>query len=241
MGTTQHTTPRTIPVVWARLSLLSAVAFVVFGLGAHVAQPGVDPSWQPPSELALGPQGWLMTGAFVMLGVAGVALFCALRGQAVTRPGKVGRVLVLVGASAGFVAAIFPTDPWTTAPDAMTLTGTLHAIAPVLADAFPVASVLLAISLTRHSPGWRRYRAALVAASAVLVGAVVVLTVSMAMLMPATGMLGPDVLVGWQARVLLLSEALWIGAVAVCAIGVHRSVGAIDGRSEMRLTGAVTS
>lgn len=238
---TQQTTPRLIRATPAVLALASAGAFAVLGIAAQASQPEVDPSWRPPSELALGPFGWLMTAAFVMLGVAGTALFFALRGQAATWPGKVGRALVLVGAAGGFVAALFPADPSTTAPGAMSLTGTVHAVGPVLADAFPIASVLLAVSVTRGSTGWRRYRAALVAASAVLVGAVVVLTVSMVTLMPASGRLGPDVLVGWQARLLLVTEAVWIGTVAVCVLAVHRSARPADVRPAKTLTGSVAS
>lgn len=208
----------------ALVAVLGASGFILVFALAHLVQPGVEPSWQPPSELALGATGWVMTTAFLVLGAACAGLAVALASQVVTWPGRIGIVAVFVAAVGCLVAGVFPADPTTTAPDAMTLTGTLHSIGPVLFDGIPIASVLLAVSLTRHSADWRRVRPALVLGAVLSVGAAVLLTVSLATLMPESGQLGPDVPVGWQGRFLLLANALWVVAVGACALKLRRSV-----------------
>ncbi|MEV1131221.1 DUF998 domain-containing protein [Agromyces sp. NPDC049794] len=208
----------------ALVAVLGASGFILFFALAHLVQPGIEPSWQPPSELALGASGWVMTTAFLVLGAACAGLALALASQVVTWPGRIGIVAVFAAAIGCLVAGVFPADPITTAPDAMTLAGTLHSIGPVLFDGIPIASVLLAVSLTRHSAAWRRVRPVLVIGATLSVGAAVLLTVSLATLMPETGQLGPDVPVGWQGRFLLLANALWVIAVGACALKIRRSV-----------------
>ncbi|GAA1805910.1 hypothetical protein GCM10009749_12640 [Agromyces neolithicus] len=211
--------------------MFGGAGFIAVFVVAHLVQPTVDPSWQPPSELALGATGWVMTTAFLLLAAASVGLFLALTSQAVTWPGRIGLAAVLLAATGFVVAAIFPTDPATTPPGEMTLTGTLHSIGPVLADGIPIAAVILAVSLTRHSPQWRRVRWVLVLGAVLTVWAAVLLTVSLAVLMPETGRLGPDVPVGWQGRFLLAADAVWLAAVGGCALAIRR--GAAPGASDI--------
>ncbi|GAA1752557.1 DUF998 domain-containing protein [Agromyces humatus] len=221
---TKHTapSPNRIRRAPALVAVFGGAGFVAFFVVAHLVQPTVDGSWQPPSELALGANGWAMTIAFLMLGVAGIGLFLALTSQVVTWPGRIGLAAILVAAIGFIVAAVFPTDPAMTPPGEMTLSGMLHSIGPVLADGIPIAAIILAVSLTRHSPQWRRVRWVLVLGAVLTVWAAVLLTVSLAVLMPATGQLGPDVPVGWQGRFLLVADAVWLAAVGGCALAIRR-------------------
>jgi hypothetical protein len=204
----------------AALAVGSAFGAVALMSLAQLTQPEVTPSWRPPSELALGPTGWAMTAGFVLLGLACLLLFAALRGQAATLPARIGRCLLLAGALGGIVAGVFPTDPWNATE--LSATGMAHSAAPMLLNGVPIASIILGVSLARRSAGWRTHRRLLIAGSVLVVGAAVALSASMAAMMPAGGGLGPDVTVGWQARVLLLAEALWVAVAAGCALAVRR-------------------
>jgi hypothetical protein len=207
----------------ALVAVFGASGFIMLFALAQLLQPSIDPSWQPPSQLALGPFGWVMTTAFLLFGAACAGLGVAIWSQAVSWPGRIGVIAVFAAAIGCLFGGAFPTDPTTVTPDAMTLTGTLHAFGPVLLDGIPIAAVLLAISFTRRSPDWRRVRGLLVLGAVLTVGAAALLTVSMALLMPASGQLGPDVPIGWQGRLLLLVDALWVVGVAVCALRLRRS------------------
>lgn len=221
---TSHTNPLSIRSAAATWSVVSAAGAVVLMAFAQLTQPEVVPHWQPPSELALGRTGWAMTSGFLLLGASSLLLFLALRGQAATRTGRVGRYALVVASVGGIVAGVFPTDRWDAAE--LSTTGMLHSLAPLLLDGIPVASVILGISLTRRSEGWRSQRGWLLAGSFLLVGAAVALTVGLATLVPADGTLGPDVPLGWPARILLLSEAAWLAVAAGCALRVHRAADA---------------
>jgi hypothetical protein len=210
----------------ASLSIACAATAVVLMTYAQVTQPDVAPSWQPPSELALGATGWTMTTGFALLGLACLLLFAALRGQPASRTAHVGRYVLLLGAAGGALGAAFPTDRWdATEP---TTAGMIHNVAPVLLDAVPLAAIILGVSLVRRSEGWRPVRWWLRAGAVLVVGAAVVLTVSMAIMMPPGGGLGPEVTIGWQARGLLVADAAWTAIVAGCAIAVFRASSAAD-------------
>jgi hypothetical protein len=222
---TQHRAPSPTRIrrAPALVAVLGASGFILLLALAQFLQPGVDPSWQPPSQLALGPAGWVMTLAFLVLGAACAGLGFALASQVITWPGRIGIVAVFAAAVGCLISGVFPADPTSTAIDAMSITGTLHSIGPVLVDGISIASVLLAVSLTRHSVAWRRVRPVLVLGAVLSVGAAVLLTVSLAVLMPESGQLGPDAPVGWQGRLLLLVDALWVIAVGACALKLRTS------------------
>ena len=222
----RETDPRLIRPTAAISSIVCAVSAVLLMGFAQVTQPEVVPSWQPPSELALGASGWAMTTSFALLGLSCVLLFAALRGQPASRTAHVGRYALLVGAAGGVLGAAFPTDRWdTTVP---TATGMVHNVAPVLLDAVPLAAILLGVSLVRRSQGWRPTTTGVRAAAALVVGAVVVLSVSMGILLPQGGGLGPDVPIGWQARGLLVAVAAWVAITAGCAVAVVRTAQTAD-------------
>ena len=60
----------------------------------------------------------------------------------------------LIGAAGPIPAALFPTDPIATPPDAMTTGGMIHALGAVLGDGIPIAATLLTLSLIRNNPTW---------------------------------------------------------------------------------------
>lgn len=217
---------RRIQRLSAAIAVIGAAGFVLFFALAHLVQPSVDPSWQLPSELALGSDGWIMITAFLALGLGCVGLVIALVDQVPTWPGKIGLVALSLAALGCLLGGVFPADSTNTAASEGTLAGTIHSLGPVLLDGIPIAAVLLAVALPRRGdPSWRRARSTLVVGAGLTVGAAVVLTVSMGVMMPETGQLGPEVLIGWQGRALLLVNALWVAGVGLTTLWVRRSSG----------------
>jgi hypothetical protein len=201
---------------------VSGATFIVLLAALHFIKSDLDPSWRAISEYALGDYGWVMIIAFLAWGLSALSAFVALRSQIHTLAGRVGLGFLLIGAAGPILAGLFPTDPITTPADAMTTTGTIHALGAVLGDAIPVAATLLTLSLVRKSPAWSSVRKPLIWATALAWVGFVVLTVSMLLLLPQHGgQLGPEVLVGWQNRFMVLAYAAWPMTAAWCALRVR--------------------
>jgi Protein of unknown function (DUF998) len=206
----------------ARLSLASGAVFVFLLAALHFVRPDLDPSWGAISEYALGDYGWIMTIAFLAWGLSAIGLFVTIRSQTRTLVGRIGLAFLLIGAAGPILAALFPTDPETTPPDAMTTSGSLHGLGAMLGDGIPIAATLITLSLVRTNPNWSSVRKPLIWATVVAWLGFVVLTISMALLLPQHGgQLGPDVLVGWQNRFLVVAYAGWLMAAAWCALRVR--------------------
>ncbi len=212
----------------ARLAAVGGVLFVALFLALHLLKPDLDPSWRPISEYALGPFGWLMTVGFLVLAASCVLLFVAIASQVKTWPGRVGLAALLLAAIGFLVAGLFPTDPVTVAPEDMTVTGLIHSIGPVLADGIPLAAILVGWCLARRNPNWASARGWLLAGAILTVSAFLLVTVSLVVLLPPSGMLGPDVPTGWQGRFLVVAYAGWIVIVAIMALRVRRERGGTD-------------
>jgi hypothetical protein len=205
----------------ARLSLAATAIFVALLAALHVIKPELDPSWHFISEYAIGEYSWVMMLAFFCLALSCVSLFIAIKSQVPTLAGKIGLLLLLITAVGMTVAGIFPTDPITTGREAMTRTGQLHELGALL-DLMPFAAPLISWSLARHNPVWRPARRALAwTAWLPLLGLVVFMGSTMLML-PADGQFGPEVLVGWPNRLLILTYCIWLAAIAWQANNLHR-------------------
>lgn len=206
----------------ARLSLASGAVFVFLLAALHFVRPDLDPSWRAISEYALGDYGWIMTIAFLAWELSAIGLFVTIRSQTRTLVGRIGLAFLLIGAAGPILAALFPTDPVTTPPDAMTTSGSLHGLGATLGDGIPIAATLITLSLVRTNPNWSSVRKPLIWATVVAWLGFVVLTISMALLLPQHGgQLGPDVLVGWQNRFLVVAYAGWLMTAAWCALRVR--------------------
>jgi hypothetical protein len=203
----------------------------------HVLQPDLDPRWRYPSEYALGEHGWLMTAAFLGLGVAFLAAARALagfsHGRRLTR--RAAQALLLIAGSGPFVAAVFQTDPITVPPEAATTTGTLHQTGASLSAAIPLA-VLLVWLVLRRQPGWARIRLPVLSASLIALASSVAAAVVVAGY--ADSPHGPERLDGLALRVELASTSMWLLVLA----GAVAHVGASPGPATLEAsTRAVTS
>jgi hypothetical protein len=204
----------------ARLSLGASTLFLVLLVVLHVIKPEVDPSWQMISEYAIGRYGWIMTLAFLALTVSYVALFIAIRSQLRTIVGRIGLALLLVSAVGLAMGGIFTTDPSTVSPDAMTPSGRLHGWGFLLGvPTFPIAATLICWGLTRNQ-GWASARRSLVWMACLVWLSILVFVVSMATMFKGT--FGPDVLIGWQNRLLMLAYTGWVMVAAWHAAQLSR-------------------
>ncbi len=205
----------------ARLSLAAAATFLVLLAALHFIKPELDPSWRVISEYAIGRYGWIMVLAFLSLAVSCVALFVAIRSQIRTIGGKIGLAFLLVAAAGLIIAAIFTTDPITASQDELTTHGNLHALGAALGTGFPIAATLIGVSLARNQ-AWSSARRSLLWAAVVAWIGFLVFALSMAVMFPDDGTFGPDVLIGWPNRFMMVAYSAWLMVVAWRAARLSR-------------------
>jgi hypothetical membrane protein len=85
--------------------MTGAIGFVVVVTTLHLVQPGYDPVHQLMSELALGPYGWAMLLAFLLLGAS--TFFLALGIAQVQRSAPL-QIVLAIAALAFLGAGVFP-------------------------------------------------------------------------------------------------------------------------------------
>jgi hypothetical protein len=195
--------------VAATLAMTLAATFLLLLSILHVARPDMAPSSRMISEYANGPVGWMMSAAFFALAGAMLALMLALRPIARGWLGAAG-LLLLLSASVGFaMGGLFPTDPASTPPEDVSRTGRMHGVSFMLG----VPSVLLGVTFINarlwQDPGWRPSRLLLLSTAAFVWSTMIVFGVSMATFI-ARGANGPELVVGWQNRAVVLAWALWV-------------------------------
>lgn len=205
----------------ARLSFTAATTFLVLLTALHFIEPGFDPSWRVISEYALGDYGWIMAIAFLSLAVSCVSLFVAIRSQIQTLGGKIGLAFLLIAAAGLIIAAIFTTDPITTGRDELTTHGNLHGLGAALGTGFPIAATLIGWSLARNR-AWSPVRQLLVWAAGLAWIGFLVFALSMVVMFPDDGTFGPDVLIGWPNRFMIVAYSAWLMVVAWRALQVSR-------------------
>lgn len=210
----------TISLTAARLSFGGAATFLVLLAALHFIKPELDPSWRVISEYEIGRYGWVMALAFLSLAFSCVALFVAVRPQTQTTGGKIGLALLLVAAAGMAIAAVFTSDPITASSDELTAHGNLHALGAALGTGFPIAAALISRSLARNRAWSQARRSLLWSAVAVWIG-FLVFALSMAVMFPDDGTFGPDVMIGWPNRLMIVAYSGWLMVVARQSIRVH--------------------
>lgn len=211
---------RSRPVARLELGILAgaAAAIVPWLLSVVVilGWPGYDPIRQSISLLATAPLGWLMTAAFAIAGLLGVAWALALPSvlgsPARPRDRALVRALLLLQAAIALGFAILPTDP-SGAP--VSTVGLLHLVDFYL-YAVTMPLTLLALGLVmRRDPRWHgSARPTLVAA---------LLAIASIALVPATidGPLTPWL--GLLERVFVAIPSMWQLGAALVAWRLVRS------------------
>ncbi len=197
----------------ARLAIATAATALLLLASLHVLSPEFDPSWRMVSEYAYGQYGWVLSLMFFTWGISAWAVAVALWSQVRTTAGKVGVGLLVIAGSGEALAAVF---------DITHDTG--HSIAGLLGFGFPIAALLVSVSLGR-TQAWHGAKkpllwiANLSWISVVLLGVTLVLmTVQFAkanggqLPQHAPTALPPGVigLDGWADRLFVLSNCVWV-------------------------------
>ena len=199
----------------ARLSLASATMSLVLLAALHVIKPEFDPSWRMVSEYAIGEHGWVMRLAFLSLAFSFASLFVAIRSQTRTVGGRIGLAVLLASAAAMSAAAVFAIDPITASKDELTTHGNLHALASMIGvPGLPVAAVLISRGLARNQ-AWSSARRSLLWSANLTWISVLLIVLTLAVMLPqAGGKFGPDVLIGWPNRLMIVAYCAWLMVVA---------------------------
>jgi len=192
-----------------------AVALIIMAL--HGLKPELEPSWRFISEYATGRHAWIMKSAFLIWGASCAALSLALRHEVGTRAGKVGVAVLLVAATAMVPAGLFPQDPVTAAPDELTTSGSIHALASMIGiPGLPIAAMLISSSLWRTNERWRSNRSLIMTTAHATWISLALMAAYLVWAVPRAGGFNPQVWAGWMNRLVVGSYLTWQVAVACC-------------------------
>jgi hypothetical protein len=136
-----------------RAGVLAGPLFVLLALAQMAVRDGFDPMRHPVSLLANGDGGWVQVFNFVATGLLIAAFAAGLRQRLRPGPGAVWAPVLFAVCGAGLVVGgVFRADPALGfpvgtpegTPSSISLTGTIHAIAPPLAFTALVVGIVLA-------------------------------------------------------------------------------------------------
>jgi Protein of unknown function (DUF998) len=192
----------------AWLSLITSALFLALLAALHLITPELDPAWRMISEYAIGRHGWVMAAAFFALTASYIGLAGALAAHVKTVGGWLGLALLVVSAVGTAIAGVYPTDPITISPDAVSSSGQMHGLGAMLGiPTFPFAASLITWGLWR-SPAWASARRTLLLAVGLVWLGLGVFVLAMAT--QFRGSFGPDVVIGWQNRLLIVAYTAWV-------------------------------
>lgn len=190
------------PIGIAQLARGSSVASLtaLLSLAAlHVLSPEFDPSWRMVSEYALGRHEWLLALMFVTQAVSSIALCFAIKSQIRTVGGKIGLFFLLAAGLGLTLAAIFD---WTSP---------LHGLAALIGiPSQAIAALVLSVSLSRGQPRIFARKPLLLTAGLVWISLVGMQILLFSGLARTGGEFGPEVLVGWPNRILIVAYCAWL-------------------------------
>lgn len=186
-----------------RLSLVCSVGTLLLLASLHILSPELDPSWRMVSDYALGDYGWVLTLMFLAWALSCVALFFAIKSQVQTIWGKIGLGILIVSAVGMGMAAIFD------------VTHNLHGLAALIGiPSFPIAAMLVSLSLVRNQDWSTIRRPLLLMANLTWISLVLMFATLFIGLSKSGGEFGPDVLIGWPNRLLVMTYCGWLIMVA---------------------------
>ena len=192
--------------LFARLAVVAAVAYQLLLIGLIMLRPEIDPARKPISEYAIGRLGWLAVLAFQMSATAYVCLVVALPHMLRDRLGRIGMVVLCYCAVATVVVGLCVADPVTTPMAELSVVGGVHVIAGTSAFLLlPVAALMINISLSR-TVGLPGSRMPLILTGLLPFMGLVICAVLVATVTPSEG---------WPPRLMFLTYAAWIVAVAI--------------------------
>jgi uncharacterized protein DUF998 len=141
--------------------LVGPLFFFIVVLVEGATRPGYSAWHHPVSTLAIGPQGWVLTTALLVLGVLLMCFAAGLR--RVLNPGRGstwGPILIAVSGLAFIGEAIFATDPTLGYPPGAaatsTLHGSLHLLLSIVLEIPPIVAACIVLARRfAQAPGGR--------------------------------------------------------------------------------------
>ena len=195
--------------LFARLTVVTAVAYQLLLIALILVRPEIDPAHKPISEYAIGRLGWLAVLAFQISAAAYAFLVVTLRHTLRDRLGRIGLVALSYCAFATVVVGLCVADPVTTPMAELTVVGRIHVVAGTSAFVFlPVAALLINISLSRTVVS-RGSRVLLIMTGLLPSIGFVIFAILVATVTPSEG---------WPPRLMFATYAAWIIAVATSVV-----------------------
>lgn len=193
--------------VAARIAVIAGMTSPISLVALHVLSPEFDPSWRMVSEYALGSYNWVLTLMFTTQALSSIALFFAIKNQVRTPGGKIGLFFLLAAGLGLTLAAIFD---WTSH---------LHGLAALIGiPSQAIASIVLSVSLSRRQPNVFSRTPLLITANLVWISLVLMQVLLFTGLARTGGEFGPEVLVGWPNRILIVAYCAWLLTAASQAV-----------------------
>ena len=195
----------------ARLAIVTIVSYQILLIVLIFVRPDLAPSWHAISEWAIGPYGWIMSGAFLISALSYSALFVMLKSQLHGSLGRLGLGILLICVIGATAVGIFTTDPMPL-HFPLSTRGTLHVIfGTSQLVLLPFAALLINLSLARNNEAWRSSRRVLLwTAGLPLFGFLGFAVYSAIFVFPlGPDAYGPGVNIGCPPRFAFLTYMLW--------------------------------
>ena len=216
---------RAISTGAARLAMAAIIVYQFLLVVLIFLRPDLAVSWHTISEWAIGPYGWVMSGAFLVSALSYAALFTMLKSQVRGIMGGIGLGILLLCVLGATGVALFKTDPM---PMHLPLStrGSLHVIFGTMQLVlFPFAALFINLSLARKNEMWAGARRVLLwTAGLSLFGFLSFAIYSAVFVFPmGPGAYGPGVNIGWPPRFAFFTYMLWVVNISWQAIRSARS------------------
>jgi hypothetical protein len=211
-STTQEGTSGAISTRAARLAMAASITYQLLLIALIFLRPDLAPSWHTISEWAIGPYGWIMSGAFLVSGLSYSALFVMLKSQLYGSLGRIGLGILLICVIGTIGVGIFTTDPMPM-HSPLSTRGRLHVIfGTSQLVLMPFAALLINLSLARQNKRWVSARRVLLwTAGLPLFGFLSFAVYSAIFVFPlGPGAYGPGVNIGWPPRFAFFTYMLWV-------------------------------
>ena len=191
-------------------SFCCSMGFIVILTALHFIKPEIAPSWNFISEYEIGRFGWLMQIAFFYLALSCIFLVLALWKQ-LNIVGKIGLIMLMIASAGMILAAIFKTDELNTPANLVTSSGRLHQTGAML-DQIPFAAILITIAFFRNKD-WQVNSYILIMSLMLVWFGFICFVGSIQEQLPADGKFGPNITVGWQHRLMMITQAVWLAII----------------------------
>ena len=198
----------------AKIAFAGSALSLILVVALHALKPEYSPSWRFLSEYAIGDFGWVMRVAFFSVAISCLSLLVAVKSHVQTIGGKIGLVFLLATFIGLSMAGFFSMDPITATPDQYTQQGSLHGVASMIGiPSLPIAAMLISLSLV-HNKNWAPARKSILWTANFTWMSVLIMFGSIGVMLPQAGGFGPEVLIGWPNRLLMLTYYVWLMTVA---------------------------